>query len=462
MNERTTLVIIGASGDLTSRLLLPALGQLLLDDPHRRVRLVGAGSSGLDDEHWRTRVHQAFATAGAEAALERVDFGDYVTADATTAEGMRQIVGAAGSGRLVLYFAVPPAVAASACAAIESSDLPDDTVLALEKPFGTDEGSAEHLNAVLHELLPEESVFRVDHFLGRSTVLNVIGVRTANRLFEPVWSASDVESVAIRFDESLGLEGRAGYYDHAGAMVDMIQSHLLQVLAIVAMEPPASLDEADLRDATSAVLRATRVRDGDPVANSHRARYTAGDVDGRTLPSYVDEEGVDPARQTETLAEITFEVQTARWAGVPFTLRSGKALGDAAMEVVLRLRPVRHLPGGFTGEAPGSVLRFSLGPDRLSIGINVNGGDDPFALHRATLDADLGLGTQRAYAEVIASILDHEPALSVRGDAAEQCWRIVEPVRQAWAAGKVPLDEYAVGSSGPSSWRDGASTEKTA
>ncbi|MCS0499285.1 glucose-6-phosphate dehydrogenase [Protaetiibacter mangrovi] len=454
MGDVTTLAIIGASGDLAARLLLPALGELLRDEPGRRVRLVGAGSSGMDDAHWRSRVEDAFGSADARDALDRVELGGYLEVDATTADGLREIMGAAEGGSLVLYFAVPPQVTGAACAALSPDDLPDGVVFALEKPFGTDRASAEHLDEVLHGLLPETSIFRVDHFLGRSTVLNVIGARVANRLFEPIWSAEDVESVEIRFDESLGLEGRAGYYDHAGALVDMIQSHLLQVLAIVAMEPPATLGEVDLRDATAAVLRATRIRHDDPVRHSRRARYTAGSIDGRQLPSYVDEDGVDPANRTETLAELVCEVRTARWVGVPFTLRSGKALADPATEIVVRLRPVRHLPAGMTGDPAGAVLRFSLGPDRLSVAINVNGGEDPFELHRAELEAELGLGAQRAYAEVLGAILDGDPALTVRGDAAEECWRIVEPALDAWRHGKVPLDEYPAGSRGPSDWPD--------
>ncbi len=452
MAHTASLVIIGASGDLASRLLLPALGELLHEDTGRRIELIGAGSSAMDDSRWHELVTKAFSTADADDALDRVELGPYVAVDASTADGIRRLVSAAHGDRIVLYFAVPPAVALAACESLSPSDLPAGTVLALEKPFGSDRGSAAHLNDVLHGLVDERRVFRVDHFLGRSTVLNIIGARTANRLFEPIWSADDVEAVDIRFDESLALEGRAGYYDRAGALVDMIQSHLLQVLAIVAMEAPASLDEADLRDATTAALRATRIRDDDPVRFSRRARYTAGEIDGRALPSYVDEPGVDPGRGTETLAELECEVRTSRWAGVPFTLRSGKALGDPTTEVAIRLRPVRHLPVGMSGAARANVLRFSLGPDRLTIGIDVNGGDDPFELQHAELEADLGLGSQRAYAEVLAAVLDGDPALSVRGDAAEECWRIVEPALAAWSRGEVPLDEYPAGSHGPEAW----------
>lgn len=452
MTQDTTLAILGASGDLAGRLLLPALGELLAEERDRRLHLVGAGSAAMEEDAWRDRVAEAFRSVGAGDALERVRFGPFLAVDASTAEGIRTVVAAASDGPLVLYFAVPPAVTASACAELAPADLPPGTMLALEKPFGTDEDSARHLNDALQSLVPESQIFRVDHFLGRSTVLNVIGSRTANRIFEPIWSHRDIESIGIRYDESLGLEGRAGYYDGAGALVDMIQSHLLQVLAIVAMEPPATLDEVDLRDATAAVLRATRLWGDDPVGSSRRARYTAGTVGEQRMPSYVDEAGVDPARGTETLAQITCEVRTARWAGVPITLRSGKALGDPVREIVVRIKPVRHVPDGLVGDAPGTVLRFSLGPDRLAVELNVNGGDDPFALHRATLEAELGLGAQRAYAEVLAGILDADAALAVRGDAAEQCWRIIAPVQQAWARDEVPLEEYPAGSAGPAGW----------
>lgn len=451
VTDDTTLVIFGATGDLTSRLLLPALAQLLEHEPARRVRLIGAGRSEVTDAAWRARVRKAFGDERSDAASAVAKSTVFRRLDPTDAAELKALL-AEIEGRAVLYFAVPPQVAQAACEALEPGDLPEGTILALEKPFGSDEASARQLNAALRRLLPENRIFRIDHFLGRSTVLNVLGIRFANRLFEPVWSAEHVESVVIRFDESLGLEDRAGYYDRAGALIDMIQSHLLQVMAIVAMEPPATLHEADLRDATTAALRATTVWDDNAVRSSRRARYTSGEAGGEQMPAYTDESGVDPARQTETLAETTFEVRTARWAGVPFTLRSGKAIGQPDAEIVLTFRPVRHLPAGFTGDAPGSVLRFSLGPDAMSLALNINGGEDPFALERETIQATLGEGALRAYAEVLASILDGDAALAVRGDAAEQCWRIVQPVLDAWRRGDVPLDEYPAGSEGPATW----------
>ncbi|KHK99143.1 glucose-6-phosphate dehydrogenase [Microbacterium mangrovi] len=447
-----TFVILGASGDLASRLLLPAVGELLHRDTDRELTLIGAGSDAWDDDHWRDAVRKAFAAAGAEDEFPRVAETRYVQADITDPDALTSLLEPL-HGPVVLYFAVPPAVAAAACTALQQVRLPEDLVLALEKPFGGDREGAAKLNAVLRDLVPERQVFRVDHFLGRDTVLNLLGVRFANRLVEPLWSAAHVEHVLIRFDESLALENRARYYDHAGAMVDMLQSHLLQILATLTMAPPATLGERDLRDAKGAALRATHIWDDDPVHFSRRARYTAGTIGDRRIPSYVDEPGVDPSRDTETLAEFTCEVRTSRWAGVPFTLRSGKALGTARAEVVVTFRKVRHLPEGFLGDAPdGGVLRFSLGPDTVTFELNVNGGDDPFELHREAATVALGEGRIHAYTQVLSEILEGDVTLSVRGDSAEECWRIVQPVQDAWSRGDVPLEDYPAGSPGPAGW----------
>lgn len=443
----TTLVIFGVSGDLTSRLLLPALGQLLTREPGRSVRLIGADREDWTDAQLSEVVSQAFATSDSAAAADRVAVS-YRKTDITDADDLRALFGDL-TGQVAIYFAVPPSVAAASVKAMTPEMIPTGAMLVMEKPFGVDEASARDLNLLLTARVTESQVFRVDHFLGRSTTLNVLGARFANRLLEPLWSAESIESVSIVYDETLGLEGRAGYYDAAGALVDMIQSHLLQVLAVVAMEEPATLGEVDFRAATGAVLRATSIWGDDPVASSRRARYTAGRVGDVEKPSYVDEPGVDPERDTETLAEATFEVRNARWAGVPFQLRSGKAVGEPAREIVVRFRPVRHVPAGLSGSAEGAILRFSLGPDRMSLEMNLNGADDPFELERATLSAELGEGALKAYAEVLSGVLDGDPMLAVRGDAAEQCWRIVEPVLQAWRRGDVPLEEYPAGSAGP-------------
>lgn len=445
----TTLLILGASGDLASRLLLPALGQLLHREPDRHITLLGAGSDTWSDAQWRQAVTSAFTESGAASEVGRVVGTSYTQLDVTDTASMGKLL-AGIDGQLVIYFALPPAVTWKCCEALASIDLPTATVLAMEKPFGSDVDSARQLNALLLKLVPEERIFRVDHFLGRSTLLNLLSVRMTNRVFAPIWNAEHVESVDIRFDESLALEDRARYYDHAGAMVDMIQSHLLQVLGLVALEPPSALDAEGLRSAKTTALRATRIWQDDPKIATRRARYTAGRVDARDIPSYVDEPGVDPTRGTETYAEVICEVQTERWAGVPFRLRSGKALGAKRSEVSLQLRPVRHLAKGFIGDVPdGGRLTFALGPDEVRLELNTTGGPGDFQLRRDTLSSALGDGQLLAYSEVLSEMLDGDVTLSVRAESAEQCWRIIQPVREAWARGGVPLEEYEAGTGGP-------------
>jgi glucose-6-phosphate 1-dehydrogenase len=450
-----TLLILGASGDLTARLLLPGLGGLLASGVGKGLALVGSGGADWDDEQWRERVAESFAAAGVSGPeVDAVAQSTrYLKADATDEGELRRLLDAC-EGRVLVYFALPPSVTERACQALTGIDLPDGTRLVMEKPFGTDAAGAEALNRLLAKLVPEDRVHRVDHFLGMSTVLNILGVRFANRIFEPLLSSEHVESVDVVFDESLGLEGRAGYYDGAGAMVDMIQSHLLQVLSIVAMEAPATLGARDLRDCKAQVLRATRVWGDDPAGSSFRARYTAGEIDGRRLPAYAEEEGIDPSRGTETLAEVVFAVNTWRWAGVPFRLRSGKAIGDPRKEVAINFKKPQLVPPGLLGcDRPDRLLiGIGQGPDRVRLDFNLSGPGNPFEIDPVTLEANFGAGDLPEYGEVLKGVLEGDPTLSVRGDMAVDCWRIVEPVQRAWRAGEVPLAEYPAGSGGPEGW----------
>jgi glucose-6-phosphate 1-dehydrogenase len=445
-----TLLVLGASGDLTARLLLPGLGGLLANGGAAGLSLVGSGMDDLDDEHWRRRVAEAFAKEGdGGARTATVARGSrYVRADVTREDDLRRLLDAC-AGPVIMYFALPPAITAKACRALAGIPLPEGTRLVLEKPFGSDEASATELNRQLARLVGEDRIHRVDHFLGKSTVLNILGLRFANRVLEPVFNAEHVASVDIVFDESLALEGRAGYYDRAGALVDMIQSHLLQVLALLAMDAPPAVDAREIRDRKAEVLRATRVWGEDAAASSRRARYIAGDIEGRRLPAYADEAGVDPGRKTETLAEVVLAVNTWRWAGVPFRVRSGKALSDTRKEAVVTFKRPQRIPDGLTGPEQPDRLRIGFGPDRLRIDLNVNGPADPFVLDQVTLEADFGPGDLPPYGEVLRGILNDDPTLSVRGDTAQECWRIVEPVLTAWRRDDVPLLEYPAGSGGP-------------
>ena len=425
------LVIVGATGDLTRRLLLPGLARALTVHDLPEVTLVGsAHSDGHSLEEWRGVIEEAVGETDldADARAGLVERAAWRTADASDPEDLGALLVAAREAAgeeavVVLYLALDPDLAAEACAALEQvEDRPEGLRIVLEKPFGSDQRSARELNALLGRIAGEEDVFRVDHFLRESMVSGLLTLRTANRVLERVWSAADVEHVDIVADESLALE------------------------------PPRRLTPDALQDAVVEVLRATRVRDDDAVASSRRARYTAGTVGGQDVPDYVAEEGVDPENGTETLAEVELEVRTDRWAGVPFRLRSGKALEPRRWEVVLSLRPPEGVPAGLEAAAGRERIVVGLDPRALRVELAVDGPDTPFVAERSALAADLAEEDVDAYGEVMRGVLTGDRMLSVRGDAAEECWRILAPVIEAWDAGRVPLDEYAAGSSGPEDW----------
>ncbi|WP_226760779.1 glucose-6-phosphate dehydrogenase [Arthrobacter sp. SO3] len=452
-----TLLILGASGDLTGRLLLPGLARLVSRGRAGGLTLVGAGSDDWTPDQWLERIEESFADANSQAdaygrrELKRIrETTSYHQLD-VTAEGQLAGLLAELEGPVAVYFALPPRVSQLACEALAPGQVPAGTRLVMEKPFGSSAESARHLNRTLAALVPEDHIHRVDHFLGKATVLNILGLRFANTFLEPVWNREHIEKVEIVFDEDLALEGRARYYDGAGALRDMIQSHLLQIMALMAIEPPASVDERDLRDAVATVLRASSIKA--PYAKStRRARYTAGSLGGRKVPDYAKEEGVDAARGTETLAEVEVEIDNWRWQGVPFILRSGKALGTKRKEAVVTFRPVPHLPKGFSGVDSPNQLRIGFGPDTLQFDVDVNGPGDVLSLDRATLKAELSASELLPYGEVLEGVLTGDPLLSVRADTAEDCWRILEPVLKAWARDSAPLEEYAAGSAGPDGW----------
>jgi glucose-6-phosphate 1-dehydrogenase len=450
-----TFLILGARGDLTSRLLLPGLAGLLAKGIVEDLELVGSDLEEWDDESWRSRVAQSFAAADVSGARLDAVAGSarYRQADVAATEDLRRLLEEC-PGNLIVYFALPPGITARACEALTEVGVPEGTRLVMEKPFGSDAASAAALNRLVAQLVPEDHVHRVDHFLGMSAVLNILGVRFANRIVEPVLGSEHVDSVDIVFDESLALEGRADFYDNTGALEDMIQSHLLQVMSLVAMEAPPTLEAADVRDAKAKVLRAAHVWNDDPVTCSRRARYTAGEIDGRRLASYVDENGVDPERRTETFAELVLAVDTWRWAGVPFRVRSGKAIGSPRTEVTVTFKAPQLVPAGMTGCDQPDRLRIGISLDVNSLGLdlNITGPGDPFRMEPVSLEGEFGSGELPPYGEVLKGVFEGEPPLSVRGDMAVESWRIIEPVQKAWTEGRVPMQEYKAGSSGPTGW----------
>jgi glucose-6-phosphate 1-dehydrogenase len=446
------LVLLGATGDLTARYLLPGLAALRsgghIGD---RFRLTGVGREEWRDDEFRNwasaQLDQHAPQLPATARQTVVSASEYRRADVTDPAALTPVI--PGGEPVAAYLALPPSVFAATVSALHGAGLAPGSSIVLEKPFGESLAEAIELNTLLSRVIPEESVFRVDHFLAMTTVHNVLGTRLANRALEPIWNGAHIAEIDIVWDETLALEGRAGYYDGVGALKDMLQNHLLQLLCLVAMEPPISLDARDLRDRKVDVLRSIRpLRDDDVLRHTRRARYTSGLIDGVAVPAYVDEDGVDPAHHTETFAEMELRLDNWRWHGTMFRLRTGKALGQNRKEVAVHFRPVPHLPRGVQGDPQPNVLRFGLEPEGLVLELS---GVGPRArtLVPLTLTAELEPAELPAYGRLLLDVFNRDPALSIRGDEAEESWRVVTPVLDAWAKDIVPLQEYVAGSAGP-------------
>jgi glucose-6-phosphate 1-dehydrogenase len=446
------LVLLGATGDLTARYLLPGLAALRsgghLGDG---FRLIGVGR-----EDWRDEEFRSWASAQLDQHARPLPVADrhavvsaseYHRADVTDPAAMTAVI--SGAEPVAAYLALPPFVFAATVNALHAAGLPPGSSIVLEKPFGEDLAQATELNTLLAQVIPEEAVFRVDHFLAMTTVQNILGTRLANRALEPIWNSAHIAEIDVIWEETLALEGRAGYYDGVGALKDMLQNHLLQLLCLVAMEPPISLGARDLRDRKVDVLRSIRpLSDDDVVRHTRRARYTSGLINGAPVPAYVDEDGVDPAHRTETFAEMELRLDNWRWHGTIFRLRTGKALGRNRKEVAVHFRPVPHLPHGMTGEPQPNVLRFGLEPESLAVEMS-GVGRRAHTLAPVTLTAELEPAELPAYGRLLLDVFNRDPALSIRGDEAEESWRVVTPVLAAWAKDLVPLQEYAAGSDGP-------------
>ncbi|MBO0870359.1 MAG: glucose-6-phosphate dehydrogenase, partial [Micromonosporaceae bacterium] len=440
------LAILGATGDLSARYLLPALACLraggMLGD---RFELVAVGRDDWSDNGFRdwaaARLDRHATDVSDRAKAEVVAATSYRRADVTDPASMATVV---GGGPVAAYLALPPSVFPAAVTALHQAGTAAGSVIVLEKPFGEDLASAVELNQLLADRYPERSIFRVDHFLAMATVQNILGIRLANRFLEPIWNSAHISTVDIVWDESLALEGRAGYYDGVGALKDMLQNHLLQVLCLVAMEPPVSLGDRDLRDRKVDVLRCIRpLTPEDAADRTRRARYTSGRIGDRVVPAYLDEEGVDPQHRTETFAEMRLELDNWRWPGTAFRLRTGKALRHNRREVAVHFRPVPHLPFG-GAQAQPNVLRFGLEPESVALHLTGTGGHDG-TLAPLVLAAQPEQGNLPPYARLLLDVLGGNPALSIRADEAELSWRVVTPVLDAWAKDLVPLQEYPAG-----------------
>ena len=408
-----TLLLLGATGDLARRYVLPALGALYAAGrlPHD-FRVVGAARGDLNEDGVR-RLAGGVLPAGM-LTYRPVDLAD-----------PSSLAGAVGGIRepIAAYLALPPGVFATTIESLGALDLAPGSRIVLEKPFGDDFQSARALNGLLARSGLDG--YRVDHVLGLGTVQSLVEMRRNIPVVERFWNGETVDQVEILWEETLALEGRAGYFDGAGVLKDVLQNHMLQLLALVGMELPADTNE--LHERKLDVLRAARV-----TGTSRRARYTAGRLaDGREVLDYASEEGVDPSRCTETFAGVALELATTRWSGTRFVLRAGKALVAQRKVVLLRIRGGGELEIGIDG-SEDIVLRI---PGTVGGSLEL----------RALAPSD-GLP---AYAHVLLDVLEGTNELSVGAEEAEQAWCVVAPVLAAWEAGEIPLQEYAAGSTGP-------------
>jgi glucose-6-phosphate 1-dehydrogenase len=454
------LVLFGATGDLAGRFLLPALAAL-----HAAGKLpggfhvTGAAREELDDAAFRNAAaerleeHAGEVPAGSRDGVVRML--RYRPVDIREARSVAALFDAGGPPAAA-YLALPPSVFPAAVTSLTEVGLPAGSRIVLEKPFGEDLESAVELNHVLARApggQGERVVFRVDHVLGMASVQNMLAMRLGSPVLEAIWNSRHIDRVEILWEETLALEGRAGYYDTAGSLKDVMQNHMLQVLALIAMEPPATPGERDLRDRKFDALRTIQPLGRTEIASrTRRARYSAGRLagsperSGETVPAYADEDGVDPERGTETFAEVVLEVEGERWAGTPFLLRAGKALSRRRKMAVLRFRNATQLLADDAGE-PASELRIGIdGPEEIALHLIGGAPESPVPL---ALTAPPPASDLPPYGRVLLDILTGGSTLSVRGDEAEQAWRVVTPVLEAWNEDLVPLEEYPAGSAGP-------------
>ncbi len=445
------VVIFGATGDLARRKLLPAFFHLFVEDMlPERFAIVGAGRTEMTDEAFRDHALGSVTTFG-HCAVEPGPWAafaqvlSYVSADAgldpqlgTLRLHVDEVARRVGvEGRTLFYLATPPVAFPTIVEGILNAGMHKGSKVVIEKPFGWDLASAMDLNAELHRAFDEEQIFRIDHYLGKETVQNILAFRFTNGMFEPVWNRRYIDNVQITVAEELGIEGRGSFYEGTGSLRDMVQTHLLQTLTFVAMEPPVSLDPDRLRDEKVRVLRSMQPVEPD--------RVVLGQYVG-----YRNEEGVGPASQTPTFSALRIEIDNWRWAGVPFFVRTGKRLERKVTEISLAFREVPYNLIETGAEPPGKdALTFRVQPDEgISIHLNIKRPGPGLTLQRAELDFDyddVGGPLLEAYETLLLEAMEGDHTLFLREDEVERSWEVLEPVLRD----PPRVDFYEPGSWGP-------------
>jgi len=465
----STLVLFGATGDLARRMLLPSLYGLdsdgLLPDG---LRIIGTARTDLDDAGFRERAEAAlkehlpegFYSAGiAERFLSRLH---YVPLDITQPDSfgrLAQTIGDPCHG-VGIFLSTAPSLFKPTIDGLEAAGLACPTVrMALEKPLGTDLETSREINDAVAAAFPEDRTFRIDHYLGKETVQNLLALRFANLLFEPLWNSAHIDHVQISVAETVGLEGRADYYESSGALRDMVQNHMLQLLALVAMEPPSDFNATAVRDEKVKVLRALRrITDADAEANTVTGQYGRGAIDGEPVPGYAEEVGRDSG--TETFVAIKAHIDNWRWKGVPFYLRTGKRMPQRDTEIFIQFKDVPYS----IFASRGATTR----PNKLVIGLQP---EETISLHLMSktpgldrqgvrlreIPLDIGLANafseyrrRIAYERLLLDLIEGDPTLFVRRDEVEAQWAWIDRIRAAWADKGVTPRSYAAGTWGPS------------
>ncbi len=476
------VVIFGASGDLTRRKLLPALYALALEHRLRPgLTVLGAARRPMTDAEFRAQMREGVAAHGRTGPPDPVEwqaFAEglfYEPLDFNDAPGYPRLAARLAAldrergtrGSYLFYLATPPSAYAAIVRALGAAGLAQPAGagprsagyrrVVIEKPFGRDLASARALNAIVAESFAESQVYRIDHYLGKETVQNILVLRFANAIFEPLWNRAHVDHVQITVAESLGVEERGAYYEEAGVLRDMVQNHLLQLLCLVAMEPPVTFDAEHVRDEKTKVLKGLhpiRREEVDRVAV--RGQYEAGALLGQPVRGYREEPGVAPGSTTETYAAARLEVGNWRWAGVPFYLRSGKRLPKRVTEIAIQFRRPPHLLfGAHAGGLLPNALVLRIQPDEgIAIRFGAKLPVQDFRIRPVTMDfrygRSFGVATPEAYERLLLDAMRGDPTLFAREDWVEAAWGVLAPIQEAWAQGPPPkFPNYEAGTWGP-------------
>jgi glucose-6-phosphate 1-dehydrogenase len=465
--QADAMVLFGGSGDLARRMLLPSLYFLDADGflPDG-FRILATARADYTRESFIAMVREDLEARPEtldEAAWTRfAERLDYVAADATTAEGLSALKGHLRAERPMFYLALSPSLYGRVCAALAGAGLATDaTRIVLEKPIGRDLESSRAINAAVGEVFDEERIFRIDHYLGKETVQNLIALRFANTLFEPLWNNLTIDHVQITVAETEGVGDRWPYYDEYGALRDMLQNHMLQLLCLVAMEPPSDLAPDSVRNEKVKVLRSLRPFTRlEAKEASVRGQYAAGVVCGETVKAYETERG--QASATETFVALRADIDNWRWAGVPFFLRTGKRLPERRTQIAIQFKGVPHsiFGGAGAGDMTANRLVIDLQPDEdieLTLMNKAPGIDrdgmrlQSMPLSLSLLKAYSGPGARRriAYERLLLDVIAGNSTLFVRRDEVEAAWRWVDGVADAWAEAGIAPKTYPAGSWGP-------------